>query len=555
MQESYESEELLAFYRDFRLGKVIGQGAYAKVMKVTRRADGAPFALKIKDKTPQTACMFEGRLLASLDHLHCVRLEAAFETPNKQLLLMEYLPNDLFSVWERHFQAGGSLSPTAVGTITYRLAEALHYLHAQGIVHRDVKPENILVSEEDETDVKLADLGLARLIRPGQKLRTCCGSPSYVAPEVLTMRGYDCKYSIVQYSIYNTCRTSINANMPRLPCCLTIAKNAPPAVTHCLKMPTCPVCLTIANNPTTRCLSIARVDVWGLGVLVYVLLSNTLPFGAPSVAAKLDKVKKGEYSFPPSVWAGVIDQLDPTEPGPIDFIKRSSGRPSRRLCASDVLQHPWVACHARPLLRRPSQLPPAPAYDPSCFSASPPRTVLRSLSGQLAMGELVLPATLSRSLANQSTHSDDSDSTTLLGQENIDDNGSYSRYSRAQNLIIPLSSQVAERKQAMKIDVTMSSLSKALNGWEFSPEPSPSRQASSASSTLKAQASTPAKFGPAPRKKGKERNGMLDKRPSRLVRWYQEAAACCSHGHQRTILFARARGVDPNWDTNSGSAP
>eukprot|EP00808_Paulinella_micropora_P013370 g35869.t1 len=524
-----KSEELLAFYRDFRIGKVIGQGAYAKVMKVTRRADGAPFALKIKDKTPQAeeACMFEGRLLASLDHLHCVRLEAAFETPNKQLLLMEYLPNDLFSVWERHFQAGGSLSLMAVGTITYRLAEALHYLHAQGIVHRDVKPENILVSEEDETDVKLADLGIARLIRPGQKLRTCCGSPSYVAPEVLTMRGYDCK-----------------------------------------------------------------VDVWGLGVLVYVLLSNTLPFGAPSVAAKLDKVKKGEYSFPPSVWAGVIDQLDPTEPGPIDLIKRCLVvDPSRRLSASDVLQHPWVACHARPLLRRPSPLPPAPAYDPSCFCASPPRTVLRSLSGQLAMGELVLPAPvevvkpklvtspdsnanmhslsfglrmtsrsepgklkLSRSLSNQSTHSDDSDSTPLLFQENIDDNGSYSRYSRAQNLISPLSSQVAERKQAMKIDVTMSSLSKALNGWEFSPEPSPSRQASSASSTLKAQASTPAKFGPAPRKKGKERKGMLDKRPSRLVRWYQEAAAIRSHGHER-ILFARARSVDPNWDTNSGSAP
>eukprot|EP00808_Paulinella_micropora_P026035 g68572.t1 len=472
-----KSEELLAFYRDFRIGKVIGQGAYAKVMKVTRRADGAPFALKIKDKTPQTeeACMFEGRLLASLDHLHCVRLEAAFETPNKQLLLMEYLPNDLFSVWERHFQAGG------------RLAEALRYLHAQGIVHRDVKPENILVSEEDETDVKLADLGIARLIRPGQKLRTCCGSPSYVAPEVLTMRGYDCK-----------------------------------------------------------------VDVWGLGVL-------------------LDKVKKGEYSFPPSVWAGVIDQFDPSEPGPIDLIKRCLVvDPSRRLSAIDILQHPWVACHASPLLRRPSPLPPAQAYDPSCFCASPPRTVLRSLSGQLAMGELVFPAPvevvkpklvtspdsnanmhslsfglrmtsrsepgkleLSRSLSNQSTHSDDSDSTPLLFQENIDDNGSYSRYSRAQNLIGPLSLQVAERKQAMKIDVTMSSLSKALNGWEFSPEPSPSRQASSASSTLKAQASTPAKFGPAPRKKGKERKCMLDKRPSRLVRWYQEAAASCSHGHER----------------------
>ena len=70
---------------------------------------------------------------------------------------------------------------------------ALEYMHSMGVVHRDLKPENlILAAKDDDLDIKIADFGLAALMpENGQLLTTKCGTPGYVAPEVLNDKGYD----------------------------------------------------------------------------------------------------------------------------------------------------------------------------------------------------------------------------------------------------------------------------------------------------------------------------------------------------------------------------
>lgn len=70
------------------------------------------------------------------------------------------------------------------------LAEALAYLHSSGVAHRDLKPENILLAgPEEDAPLRLADLGFAAEI-PLRGLRSACGTPSYVAPEILQQRPY-----------------------------------------------------------------------------------------------------------------------------------------------------------------------------------------------------------------------------------------------------------------------------------------------------------------------------------------------------------------------------
>lgn len=76
------------------------------------------------------------------------------------------------------------------------LCEALDYMHKKDVVHRDLKPENILLADSSpDADIKVADFGLARVVSSNDMMKTACGTPGYVAPEVLKNKGYRCKPS------------------------------------------------------------------------------------------------------------------------------------------------------------------------------------------------------------------------------------------------------------------------------------------------------------------------------------------------------------------------
>merc|ERR1712083_1161410 len=89
---------------------------------------------------------------------------------------------------------GKRLEEKTAKTITWRLLDALKYLHALGIVNSDLKPENILIADgQDETQIVIADFGLSKFAMPHERLQLACGTVAYVAPEVLRLRGYDKK--------------------------------------------------------------------------------------------------------------------------------------------------------------------------------------------------------------------------------------------------------------------------------------------------------------------------------------------------------------------------
>jgi calcium/calmodulin-dependent protein kinase I len=83
-------------------------------------------------------------------------------------------------------------SENVAAELTHKIVSSVKYLHKMGIVHRDLKPENLLYSSESsDSDIKITDFGLAKIADGDLLLKTACGTPNYVAPEVLQNAGYD----------------------------------------------------------------------------------------------------------------------------------------------------------------------------------------------------------------------------------------------------------------------------------------------------------------------------------------------------------------------------
>ena len=128
-------------------------------------------------------------VLRMLDHPNVIGLTETYETSKYIHLLLPYLAGgELFEKIKAK-----SLYPESDARLVMRnFMSALQYLHSKNIVHRDLKPENLLLSSaKNNSDLKIADFGLATVFK-GEKLTLRCGSPGYVAPEVLQDKGYDC---------------------------------------------------------------------------------------------------------------------------------------------------------------------------------------------------------------------------------------------------------------------------------------------------------------------------------------------------------------------------
>ncbi|KAK2517095.1 hypothetical protein Q9233_013396 [Columba guinea] len=177
--------------KHYEIGRTIGDGNFA-VVKECRHCDSNQiYAMKIVDKSKLKGKedMMESEILIirSLSHPNIVSLIEVYETEAEIYLILEYVPGgDLF---DAIIESVKFTEHDAAVMIT-DLCEALVYIHSKNIVHRDLKPENLLVQHNADktTTLKLADFGLAKQVT--KPIFTVCGTPTYVAPEILAEKGY-----------------------------------------------------------------------------------------------------------------------------------------------------------------------------------------------------------------------------------------------------------------------------------------------------------------------------------------------------------------------------
>ncbi|XP_049923400.1 serine/threonine-protein kinase DCLK2-like [Epinephelus moara] len=181
----------------YQVGKVIGDGNFAVVKECVERSTGQEFALKIIDKArccgKEHLIENEVAVLRRVRHPSIIQLIEVDETPSQLFLVMELVKGgDLFDA----ITSSTKYSERDASAMVFNLAGAIKYLHRMNIVHRDIKPENLLVCEypDGTKSLKLGDFGLATVVEG--PLYTVCGTPTYVAPEIIAETGYGLKVDI-----------------------------------------------------------------------------------------------------------------------------------------------------------------------------------------------------------------------------------------------------------------------------------------------------------------------------------------------------------------------
>jgi serine/threonine protein kinase len=171
---------------------VIGRGNYGKVMLCQSKFTRERFAIKtvrkavlLKSQKVHTVIR-ERQILEQVTSPFIVRLCFAFQTPSKFYLGLEYVPGgDLF---HRLTDRTNPITPADARLYIAEIALALDYVHEAGVLYRDLKPENVLVCRDGH--LKLTDFGLAKQMNAEEETATFCGTPEYVAPEMIRKENY-----------------------------------------------------------------------------------------------------------------------------------------------------------------------------------------------------------------------------------------------------------------------------------------------------------------------------------------------------------------------------
>ncbi|KAK9085737.1 hypothetical protein Sjap_026148 [Stephania japonica] len=234
MAERKKQELLLGRYE---IGKLLGHGTFAKVYHARNIKSGENVAIKVldKEKILKVGLMAhikrEISILRRVRHPNIVQLFEVMATKAKIYFVMEYVKGgELFNK-----VAKGRLKEEVARKYFQQLISAVGFCHARGVFHRDLKPENLLLDENG--DLKVSDFGLSAVsdqMKQDGLFHTFCGTPAYVAPEVLARKGYDA----------------------------------------------------------------AKVDVWACGVVLFVLMAGYLPFHDQNIMAMYKKIYKGEFRCP-----------------------------------------------------------------------------------------------------------------------------------------------------------------------------------------------------------------------------------------------------------------
>lgn len=177
---------------DFIPRKLVGKGSFGKVFMVEKASNGKIYAMKVLKKEQlvkrkQIAhTQTERRVLQDISHPFIVSLRYAFQTSEKLYMVLDYFTGgELFF----HLRQTGRFSENRTKFYAAEIISAIDCLHQNNIVYRDLKPENILLDEEGH--IRLTDFGLSKEDIAGDVLtHTFCGTPEYLAPEVIQGGGY-----------------------------------------------------------------------------------------------------------------------------------------------------------------------------------------------------------------------------------------------------------------------------------------------------------------------------------------------------------------------------
>lgn len=267
----------------YEVGEKIGQGMFGKVFKVKHKETGEYWAMKVinKEKAGSSAIKLlerEVNILKMVDHDNIIKLNEVFETSKKMYLVMELCEGgELFDVLKER----QTFCEKDTKVIMTKMAKATSYLHKRDIVHRDLKLENILLSQNpadsnDKLHIKVTDFGLS-VVKGGvghdNMMQDFCGTPIYMSPEIIDNKAYS-----------------------------------------------------------------QMCDVWAMGVIMYSLICGSPPFKASTEDELYEIIKKGEIDFTSDpVWNSISTEAKNL----IDLMLRTD--PAHRISASEVLHHTWIS--------------------------------------------------------------------------------------------------------------------------------------------------------------------------------------------------------------------
>uniref|UniRef100_A0A4W3J4H1 Calcium/calmodulin-dependent protein kinase 1Da n=1 Tax=Callorhinchus milii TaxID=7868 RepID=A0A4W3J4H1_CALMI len=178
--------------KDFEFKEILGTGAFSEVVMAEERATGRTFAIKCIPKKAlkgkESSIENEIAVLRRIKHENIVALEDIYESSNHLYLVMQLVSGG--ELFDRIVEKGFYTEKDA-STLIRQVLDAVQYLHKMSIVHRDLKPENLLYfSPAKESKIMISDFGLSKMEGTGDVMSTACGTPGYVAPEVLAQKPY-----------------------------------------------------------------------------------------------------------------------------------------------------------------------------------------------------------------------------------------------------------------------------------------------------------------------------------------------------------------------------